>query len=137
MTRSPRAQTGFGLLEALVALTLFSLTGVVLFGWINLSLTTLARAETQLQRAQRSEIALAALQALDLFEQRDGHLEPAPDWQLRWEAEPLTLRQTTAPLPGGSQGGHEVQLFRLRAWLEPEDTDTEQPSLECLRLMYR
>ncbi len=134
-----RTQRGFGLLEAIVAMTLFSLTGVVLFGWINLSLATLSGAEERLQSSQREETALAALRTLNLFVYDEGYLDLAPDWRLRWEAEPLTPRQTTMPLPGGSRGGHEVQLFLLRAWVEPEGLPppNTEAHLNTMRLMYQ
>jgi type II secretory pathway pseudopilin PulG len=109
--RSRRRRRGFGLLEALVALVLFSLVGLALFGWINASLDAAARllAREQVQHAQ--QLATAWAQTLNPAGRERGEAEPEPGWRVTWEARPLTPWTSGAPLPGGT-----TTLFRLRLY---------------------
>lgn len=102
---------GFGLLEALVALVLFSLVGLALFGWINANLDAAARllARSQMQHAQH--LATAWAQTLDPARQARGETEPEPGWRISWETRPLTPWTAGAPFPGGTSA-----LFRLRLY---------------------
>lgn len=106
-----RRRRGFGLLEALVALVLFSLVGLALFGWINTSLDAAARllAREQVQHAQ--QLATAWAQTLDPAGRERGEAEPEPGWRVSWEARPLTPWTSGTPFPGGT-----TTLFRLRLY---------------------
>lgn len=79
---------GFGLLEAIVALTLLASTGAALFVWIGQSLREASRADVAQQRAADQLLAQAVMQAVN------PQVEPAGERQvgvlrIRWQS---TLR---------------------------------------------
>lgn len=118
-SRQTVKQSGFSLLEAIVALTIFSAVGVVLFGWINVSLNTAAQMDERMAEARRKEAAVVELMNLDLFSETSGVIVLEQDWQLSWRATPATPRQNNRPLPGGNTGNHDIQLFRVIGQIEP------------------
>lgn len=115
LTRSGRSggslQAGFGLLEALVALVLFSTLGLALFSWINTNLDATARLRQRDQVRHLEQLASAWVQTLNPLQRPEGEIEPEAGIKLRWTARPLVPLTGAAPLPGGS-----VSLFRLRLY---------------------
>jgi len=108
--KGPR-QTGFGLLEALVALVLFSTLGLALFSWINTNLDATARLRQRDQVRHLEQLATAWVQTLNPLQRPEGEFEPEPGVRLRWAARPQGPLTGAAPLPGGT-----VSIFRLRLY---------------------
>ena len=101
--------SGFGLLEAIVALTLISATGLALFSWVN---TNLAQANRLRSRDAAGRLQMAAVEFL-------GAINPAQDphgqrdlgnIHLTWDASPQG-----AEAPGmnfiGTPSDYRMQLF--------------------------
>lgn len=133
-------QSGFSLLEAIVALTIFSAVGVVLFGWVNVSLNTAAQMDERMAEARRKEAAVVELMNLDLFAETSGTVVLEQNWQLSWQATPATPRQNNRPLPGGDTGSHDIQLFRVVGQIEPSSQSRQATApvittVELVRLM--
>ncbi len=120
LDRSRRAQRGFGLLEAVVALTLLASAGVALFGWINGSLATASRLRMHEQMQVQRQIASAWLQTVDPWREPQGVIEPSPGWMLRWEARPLSDTIVLPRWGGGAQSAWESRLFEVQAELSAE-----------------
>ena len=120
---------GFGLLEALVALVLFSLVGLALFGWINTSLDAAARllAREQVQHAQ--QLATAWAQTLAPAERPRGEAEPEPGWRVQWEARPLTPWTDGAPFPGGTGSLFRLRLYELEITVSGPTTGRDAAAL--------
>lgn len=94
-----RGMAGFTLLEAIVAMVVFSLGALALTGWLSSNMIALQRVQAQQER----EIALAS--ALDLIRRSNAMETPQGARQLgdltvSWEARPLEQ-----PKPAVSQGG--------------------------------
>jgi len=100
---------GFGLLEAIVALTLISATGLALFSWVN---TNLAQASRLRSRDAAGRLQMAAVEVL-------GAINPAKDSHgqrdlgnvhLTWDASPQGPEA-----PGmnfiGTPSDYRMQLF--------------------------
>ncbi len=119
MRRFDRAQ-GFGLLEALVALTLMASAGVALFGWINSNLSTAARLRAHEQMQVQRQIAGAWLQSVDPWREPTGESSPMPGWRLRWQSFPLSDATAVPPWTGGTKSAWEARLFDVQAELEAE-----------------
>lgn len=119
MALDRRGQTGFGLLEAIVALALLAGVGMAIFSWINTNLANSARLRQNEQVQQINQLAAAWLQTVDPA--RDGRFELMSDVQLRWTSHPMTPRQSLPPWPGGSTSLWELQLFELRAEWRRQD----------------
>ncbi|NOS89271.1 MAG: prepilin-type N-terminal cleavage/methylation domain-containing protein [Methylococcaceae bacterium] len=84
-----RRQTGFTLLEAIVALVLLSTTGMALFSWINTTLSGLNHALDSSQKTHYRHNALALMQQVNPALADKGTLN-SPDFTLNWQATPIT-----------------------------------------------
>lgn len=113
--------TGFGLLEAIVALALLAGSGIALFGWIEQSLQTATRLRRADQEARLTLAAQALVETVNPLEQTDGSMQVS-GLTVRWTGElvePLRRNSTFAPdVPGAWQVG----LYRLRVSADEEAT---------------
>ena len=108
---SPRRVQGFTLLEAIVAMVVFSLGAFALYGWLATNTITLARIKAQ----QEQERAMAS--ALDLIRRSNPMLQPsgfreAGDLLVRWEAK-LVEPAKPAVSQSGTPGLYAVGLYTL------------------------
>lgn len=94
-------QRGFTLLEAIVALVLIGGVGLAVFGWLNQSLTTLARIEDANARSAAQENVLQFLEAVNPMSTPEGRFSFG-DYTARWKAEPLTPTVDGAGVAGES-----------------------------------
>lgn len=113
-----RPAQGFGLLEALVALTLMASAGVALFAWINGNLATAARLRDHEQMQLQRQIASAWLQTIDPWREPHGEAEPMAGWLLRWRATPLSDTTAIPNWTGGTQSAWDSRLFEMQAELQ-------------------
>ncbi len=108
---SPTPQAGFTLLEAIVALTLFSLGALALFGWLGTSMATFERVEDDRLRLAASRSALDLLRQVNPMQRPEGLVE-IENLRVAWRSEPIL-----APTDGMSQVGrptlYEIALYRL------------------------
>lgn len=99
-------QSGFTLLEAIVALVLISGAGMALFSWINQSITSL----TKIQEANaRSEATINILEYMDRVNPMlmpEG-TAPLGAYSIRWRAQPISNITEGASYPQG------LSLFQL------------------------
>ena len=113
-----RRQAGFGLLEAIVALTLFAGAGMALFGWINANIARAAQLQERSESAQAQLLVLAWVQALNPAQQPSGSADLGPGVQIRWSSQQTSPRQQAAPPPGGTSSPFELAMFEVQVTLE-------------------
>ncbi len=109
----PRRVRGFGLLEAIVALTLLAGTGMVLFAWIHQSQDSLRRLRRTEQRARLQIEAVELLQAVNPAEKARGQLDQA-GLHLEWSAEPVEAPRPNASFAPPDVGPWLLGLYRVK-----------------------
>lgn len=113
-----RRQAGFGLLEAIVALTLFAGAGMALFSWINANIARAAQLQERSESAQAQLLVLAWVQALNPAQQPSGSADLGPGVHIRWSSQQTSPRQQAAPPPGGISSPFELAMFEVQVTLE-------------------
>ena len=99
-------QSGFTLLEAIVALVLIASTGVALLDWLNTNLISLQRVQQAQQRHQAIENALVFMETVNPLEKPQGKATIGI-YQIDWNATALEL-----PKDGMTSTG-ELSLFQI------------------------
>jgi general secretion pathway protein I len=116
---------GFGLLEAIVALTLLAGTGVALFTWINQNLDAASRLRVHEQRAQLLLSAQALVDTVNPMQAPTGQLE-AGDLVLSWQAEAIEPPRANATFnPERPAGPWQVGLYRVQVQARDRKRGTE------------
>jgi general secretion pathway protein I len=122
---APRAtRRGFGLLEAIVALTLLASTGIALFAWIQQNLQAASRVRAIEQEAQLQINANALMTAVNPMLRPSGTMQVS-GLSLRWEAQPLEPPQRNLAFSTGVPGAWRVGLYRLDVQARDERSGTE------------
>ena len=88
-----RAQSGFTLLEAIVALVIMATTLMVLYGWLASSTLGAVRSEETAASLSSARTALSYLERVNPMTQPNGTTEFGT-FKLTWHAEPVTDRRT-------------------------------------------
>lgn len=109
-----RRQSGFTLLEAVVAMTLLVVVGGALLAWLNSGFFSAGRMADVQRRLEASRTALAYLERLNPMLQGAGQAHLGT-YTLEWQSQPLT-----APLPvvgrySGNAGPYDAILYRVDA----------------------
>lgn len=102
-------QSGFTLLEAIVAMVLISGAGMALFSWVNQSLDAIQRVEDVNLRAQAQLAAIEYMQVVNPMERPQGSVNLGV-YGLIWDAKPQTEPQDNAAYPRGI-GLYSIQMF--------------------------
>ena len=116
---------GFGLLEAIVALTLLAGTGVALFTWINQNLEAASRLRFHEQRAQLLLSAQALVDTVNPMQAPTGQFEVG-DLALTWQAEAVEPPRANATFnPEFPAGPWQVGLYRVQVQARDRKRGTE------------
>ena len=102
---------GFTLLEAIVALTIFSASALTLYGLFNTNLVALQRVRDVTSHLPAARRAVTHLSAIDPRHQPEGRIE-FDDYSVVWSArllEPVRQGQNAY----GRMGSYEVGLYRV------------------------
>ncbi len=97
--RHRRAQHGFSLLEAIVALTIMATCLLALYAWLSTSTFALARVNANARAVQDARAAAAVMETVNPMKEPEGKRD-LPPLEIRWRARPLTERRA-----GMSQAG--------------------------------
>ena len=110
-TTTSSVSAGFTLLEAIVALTIFSAGALSLYGLFNVNLAALQRVRDVTAHLPAARHALAHLSAIDLRRQEEGRLE-FEDYSVAWSAR-LLEPERKGQSPYGRMGLYDVGLYRI------------------------
>ena len=108
---SPRKASGFTLLEAIVAMVVFSLGAFALYGWLSTNVITLER----IRQRQEQEVAFAS--ALDLVRRSNPMETPfgqrkIGDMAVTWRSYPVEVPKPSVD-QSGSPGLYQVGLYTV------------------------
>lgn len=106
-------QSGFGLLEAIVALTLLATSGLALFSWVQQNMQTAARLTQTQARARLILDAQALLQTVNPSKERTGERQVA-NLRVTWTSEPLEPLRASATLMPPATGPWLMGLYRVQ-----------------------
>lgn len=107
---------GFSLLEALVALVIFSTALAALYAWIGVTLTGLQRVEASRQADEATAAGLAWVHTINPMTQPSGTTRVG-HYRVRWEVERV-LAATDGVRPEGGLSLFEVGLYELAVTVE-------------------
>lgn len=118
--RSSQGQRGFGLLEAIVAMTILATSGAALFAWIAQNLEAASRLKQSEARVQQQLLAESLLATVN------PSVEPRGERRLgglmvRWQSELVAPVRPSVPLQLREQVRWRVGLYRLRVELQGPD----------------
>jgi len=132
MNPARRQQAGFGMLEAIVALVLFTLVGSTLFAWINTNLDAASRLRQRDLAQRQVQLATAWLQTRNPMAEPGGEAEPEPGTRVRWQSRALTPLTPGAPLPGGTYSPFRLALYELEVTVASRDAGETRFTLRRL-----
>lgn len=101
---SPRRRMqGFSLLEAIVALTVFSICAMALYGWLAVNQGAILRVQARDHAIRDGRSALAMLETVNPMVEPQGARELPGGLEVRWDSRELVERQ-----PGTGPAGTEL-----------------------------
>lgn len=112
-------QSGFTLLEAVVAMTLLVVVGGALLAWLNSGFVTVERMADVQRRLDASRVALAYLERVNPSLQGEGQVRLGP-YTLEWNSELLTAVRPVVGRHSGASGLYDAALYRVRARIREE-----------------
>lgn len=110
MSTEHKTQSGFSLLEAIVALSILAMAAMALYGWLNSNLLLLKRVDDVYQSVEAVESALEWISILDPYEQPSGEQEIAGTL-VSWRFVPVGTSLPARDMHG-NLSVNDAQLFR-------------------------
>jgi len=99
-------QSGFSLLEAVVAISIMAGFGMAIFGWINTNLLTINKIEQRAHKDRLIRSSSAYMQDIDIFTQPNGRKQLA-QYYISWRS---TLAE---PIVDGHDTSGDLSEFQL------------------------
>jgi hypothetical protein len=130
-----RAQKGFGLLEALVALVLFAGVGIVCIAWLQQSLSTATRLSTSLNDSNVRLAMLAKIKSINLAENPAGQ-DRIDDYAFQWKSEFISENEPQIGYPAGV-GRHTISLLKVKMSATPENGTLPAIQEEVVMVAHR
>lgn len=113
------AQSGFGLLEAIVALVLISVAVMAAYDWINTNLITISRVQDVVLKTQAKNNVLGYVANLNPMQNPTGQ-QAFLDYRLDWQSKPIAPEQDQI---SGTQGMglYRVGLYKITLNIQHPD----------------
>lgn len=136
---STRRERGFSLLEAIVALTVFSICAMALYGWLAVNVNALMRVEARAVGVRDGRTALAMLEAVNPMAEPSGERTLPGGLVVRW-----TSREVVERKPGVGPSGnplvfdlalYDVEVRVLRAGREANRFVVRRAGWETVRTL--
>lgn len=125
-----RAERGFGLLEAIVAMVILGSAGLLLFSWIQQSLESASRIRSVERRAAMQLEAQEYLSRINPGQRPNGR-ETLPGLLLEWTAELVEPMRNEYDYAGNLQPRWQVGLFRLKVKVSRDGDSAEWSQLQA------
>lgn len=123
MNRTRRQTGGFTLLEAVIALTIFSMSALALLGWLSVNVQAIEHAERRRQQLDDVRSGMAVMETINPMAEPTGERR-LPGLTVRWQAEPIADRRNGKG-PSGGQTIFDLALYQINVELI---ADGEPPS---------
>lgn len=119
-----RRTAGFTLLEAIVALVIFSMGVLALYSWLGVNLKTLARVQERREVAALTSSAIDALRLVNPMKDPRGRREIG-QLVMAWDSKPVEPARN-AVTPVGLPTIFQVGLYALDVQLSVEGVDVQR-----------
>jgi general secretion pathway protein I len=116
---SPTKSRGFTLLEAMVALAIFSMTAIGIYSWINTNLITLNRLAEVAATEQVLNSSMERLKLVDMSTETSGRFNVNGYW-VNWKAEPIEPWKNGVTA-AGAIGLYDVGLLNVNLVFTKDD----------------
>lgn len=118
----PPHPRGFTLLEAIVALTIFGMAALALYGWLGTNMIALGRVEATHSALADARTALEVVETVNPLLEPEGERE-LPGLTVRWTSRPLVERRSGKG-PSGAITIFDLALFEMEVetWREGRRT---------------
>ncbi|MDN3920971.1 PulJ/GspJ family protein [Roseateles violae] len=137
MKKSDRDIAGFGLLEALVALTILAASGAALFAWLGQNMQMASRLKARQAEVEQQLLAEGLLADLNPFVEPAGERSQG-GLKLVWRADLVSPMRPSQPTRATLPPRWNVGLYRVQVTASNADGSTRtrfeflQPGLELL-----
>ena len=134
------ASSGFSLLEAIVALTIFSMCAMALYGWLAVNQSALARVQVRDAAVREGRVALAVLETVNPMSEPSGERKLPDGLVVRWESTEIADR-APGMSPAGTRLVFDLALYEMdvrvsRAAKETNRFTLRRAGWETVRTMY-
>ena len=123
MTRPKRTQSGFSLLEAIVAMVVMATAMLALYAWLSSSTLGLTRAQAQTRALADARTALALVETINAMLEPSGQRQLG-DIEVSWQATPVAPRRTGLTR-AGKPSLYEVALYDMEVTVRRDGTTDE------------
>jgi len=124
LTRRRRRQTGFGLLEAIVAMVILGSSGLMLFSWISENMRSASRVREATARAQLQLEGIAMLETINIAREPEGKREVG-SLRLRWQGELIEPMRDENDISGTLVPRWRLGLYRVHAVVQERQLKAE------------
>jgi prepilin-type N-terminal cleavage/methylation domain-containing protein len=108
---SARAQGGFTLLEAIVALTIFAICAMALYGWLAVNVNALLRTGARSDALRDDRVALAVLEPVNPMTEPKGERILPGGLSVRWSGKEIDRRSSVSA--AGTPLAFDLALYDL------------------------
>lgn len=105
-------QSGFTLLEAIVAMTLLSVVSGVLLAWLNTSIKSIERVEISELRIRVIDDVRAYMESVNPMLTPEGQVWIG-EYQIAWDAKPVTDVIPSRSIDGATIGVYDLALYAV------------------------
>lgn len=114
---------GFSLLEAIVALTVFSICALALYGWLAVNIDALGRVDARIASVRDGRVALAVLESVNPMAEPEGERNLPGNTVVRWTSNEIVGRKPGVN-PAGTPLIFDLGLYELDVHVHRDGRET-------------